>query len=319
MSSSTIKRSLLLLAFMASANAEASCGSAFCTASSDWDVQGVWSKPGIRLDLREEFIDLDQLRHGSHKTGPSGEVDEHDEKRTINRNTIATLDWSINEKWGLTLRVPYSSRSHTHVHNEDDGAGGVEPEVESWNFKRLGDVQAIARYAFYQTADSNAGLRLGLKLPTGQTSIRNADGEKAERSLQPGSGSVDGIVGAYFNQRLKSFDWFTQASWQQSMSEHDHFKPGSKLALDTGLSYALTPDLNVLLQVNLLHKRRDEGSNAEPDESGGDYAFLTPGLSYRLTGLTRIYGFVQQPLYQHVNGTQLTADWSAAFGISTQF
>ncbi len=32
-----------------------------------------------------------------------------------------------------------------------------------------------------------------------------------------------------------------------------------------------------------------------------------------------MYSFVQKPIYQHVNGTQLTADWSAAVGISTQF
>jgi len=28
------------------------------------------------------------------------------------------------------------------------------------------------------------------------------------------------------------------------------------------------------------------------------------------------YGFVQLPLYQYVNGTQLTADWSVVAGLS---
>jgi hypothetical protein len=38
-----------------------------------------------------------------------------------------------------------------------------------------------------------------------------------------------------------------------------------------------------------------------------------------LTKTTQIYGFVQLPLYQRVNGVQLTADWSAVVGVSARF
>ena len=40
-------------------NAHASCGGAFCTLNTDAGVQGTWNKPGVRLDMRAEFIDLD--------------------------------------------------------------------------------------------------------------------------------------------------------------------------------------------------------------------------------------------------------------------
>jgi len=33
----------------------------------------------------------------------------------------------------------------------------------------------------------------------------------------------------------------------------------------------------------------------------------------------QLYGFVQLPLYQYVNGVQLTADWAVAAGISARF
>lgn len=36
--------------------AHAHCGGAFCTLNTNWDVQGVLDKPGIRFDLRAEFI-----------------------------------------------------------------------------------------------------------------------------------------------------------------------------------------------------------------------------------------------------------------------
>lgn len=279
----------------------------------------MWEKPGIRLDLRGEFIDLDQLLHGSDKTKPGGVMDTHDETRTINRNFTGTLDWSIMPERGLTLRVPLVSRSHNHVHNEDDGVGGVNPEAEAWNFTRIGDMQSVARYAFYQGGNSTAGVRFGLKLPTGGRSKGNDVGEKAERSLQPGTGSTDGILGLYYNRRVGNFTWFGQASWQQVIHEHDHFRPGYQLGLDVGMNYMLTPDWSLMLQANAQRKGHDSGANAEPDDSGATHLYLSPGVSYRATREVQIYGFLQQPIYPHVRGTQLTADWAAALGVSMQF
>lgn len=303
---------------LVSYSAHASCGGAFCNLSTDWDVQGIASQPGIRLDVRAEYIDLDQLRQGTHKADAAGVLNEHDEVRTINRNLLTTLDWNISPTWGITFKLPLVSRAHTHIFNADNGSGGIDPEVEKWNFSGLGDVQAIARYRFYSDADSNAGLRFGLKLPTG--SIHKSNGEEeAERTLQPGSGSLDTLLGAYYNYHTGNISWFAQGMWQQSVHERDDFKPGTKLSADLGMSYSATPDLSLLLQLNLQHKAKDSGANAEPADSGGHSINLSPGFSYRITSGTQVYGFLQKPIYQYVNGAQLTADWSVAFGVNTAF
>ena len=299
-------------------SANASCGGAFCSLSTDWDIQGVASKPGVRLDFRAEFIDLDQLRSGTHKATPAGEVDEHDEVRTINRNLLATLDWNINADWGMTFKVPFVSRAHNHIFNKDDGFGGVDPETENWNFSGIGDVQALARYRFYNDKHANAGVRFGLKLPTGSIHKRNAE-EAAERTLQLGSGSVDSLLGAYYNHHDGNVGWFAQGMWQQTISDRDDFKPGTKLSADVGLSYNATPDFTVMLQLNAQHKARDSGVNAESKDSGGYTISVSPGASYRVTSGTSVYGFVQKPLVQYVNGAQLTPDWSLAIGINTVF
>ncbi len=298
--------------------ANASCGGAFCSLSTDWDVQGVSNKPGFRLDLRAEFIDLDQLRSGTHKATPAGEVDTHDEVRTINRNFLATLDWNIDPDWGVTFKLPIVSRSHKHIFNADDGAGGIAPEAESWSFAGIGDVQALARYRFYAAKDSNAGVRFGLKLPTG--GIHKSNGtEEAERTLQLGSGSIDTLVGAYYNHHDGALSWFAQGLWQQAVTERDNFKPGAKMSADVGMSYSVTPDVSLMLQLNAQYKARDSGANAEPAESGSRSISISPGLSYRVTPSVQVYGFVQKPIYQYMNGAQLTSDWSAAVGINTSF
>lgn len=311
--------SALLFTLLASPlMANASCGGAFCSLSTDWDIQGVASKPGVRLDIRAEFIDLDQLRSGTHKAAPAGEVGEHDEVRTINRNLLATLDWNINADWGMTFKVPFVSRAHNHIFNKDDGLGGTDPEVENWNFSGIGDVQALARYRFYNDEHANAGVRFGLKLPTGSIHKRNSE-EEAERTLQPGSGSVDSLLGAYYNHHDGNIGWFAQGMWQQTINDRANFKPGRKLSADVGMSYNATPDLSLMLQLNLQHKSRDSGANAEPADSGSRTVSISPGLSYRITPAAQVYGFVQKPIYQYVNGAQLTPDWSIAFGINTTF
>ena len=310
---------MLLLPFAYPLAAHANCGAEFCSLNTDWDIQGVVNKPGIRLDVRAEYINLDQLRHGSRKTKPTGEVDEHDELRTINRNYLATLDWNINPTWGVTFKLPLVDRAHKHLHNEDDGFGGVEPELEKWDFSGIGDIQALARYRFYVDQKQNAGIRFGLQIPTGSINKNNSEGEVAERTLQPGSGSVDSLLGAYYNHQEGNLSWFAQGAWQQSVHQRDNFKPGRKLSADVGMSYSVTPDFSLLLQLNAQHKSRDSGINAEPAYSGGHSLSVSPGASYRITGHTRIYGFVQKPVVQYVKGTQLTPDWSLAVGINTIF
>src|SRR3546814_1083114 len=54
------------------------------------------------------------------------------------------------------------------------------------------------------------GLNFGLKLPTGSFRVKNDEGAVAERSLQPGTGTVDGLLGAYYQQALPD----DRSSWR---------------------------------------------------------------------------------------------------------
>jgi hypothetical protein len=73
------------------------------------------------------------------------------------------------------------------------------------------------------------------------------------------------------------------------------------------------------VQLNAQIKERDRGGEAEAEDSGGSFLWLSPGLSYALGRAAKLYGFVQLPLYQRVNGIQLTAGWTAAAGASWRF
>lgn len=298
--------------------AQASCGSAFCGVNTHWDVQGLWDKPGLRADMRFEFIDQDQPRHGNDDVAVGEIHAHHDEVRTLNRNTVLNLDYGFDPHWGVSLILPYVGRDHEHIHHHH----GADIQ-ESWNFGEVGDARVVGRYQFAQQAFSERtyGVKFGLKLPTGDHDIVNADGDAAERTLQPGSGTTDLILGGYFQQAAtgSKLRWFGQALWQQPLNERDDFKPGYVLALDGGLNCAVNDKLSVLLQANLQIKGRDGGAEAEREDSGARTLALSPGLGYALTRMTQVYGFVQLPVYEYVNGVQLTAEVAYVAGVSAVF
>lgn len=295
---------------------QASCGAAFCAVNTHWDAQGLWDKPGLRADLRFEFIDQDQPRHGNDAIA-AGAIRRHDDEvRTINRNTLLNLDYGWDTHWGVALTLPYVNRDHDHIHNHHG-----TPIPEAWNFSAVGDARVIGRYQFGPAGPARYGVKFGLKLPSGDHDIVNGDGDAAERTLQPGSGTTDAIVGGYFQHAASGskLRWFGQALWQHALNERAEFKPGDTLAVDAGVSYGVSERVSAQLQANLQIKGRDGGADAEREDSGARTLSLSPGLAYALTRTTQIYGFVQRPVYQYVNGVQLTADAAYVVGVSTVF
>ncbi|HEX4987070.1 MAG TPA: transporter [Burkholderiales bacterium] len=309
---------LIALALAAPAmDAAAGCGSAFCSLNTDWSAQGTWTEPGGRFDLRYEFIDQDQPRTHTRNVGVGEIPEHHDEVRTLNRNWIASFDYTFDANWGVTATLPVVDRNHEHIHNHH----GV-PIDETWDFTRLGDARIVGRYAFTPEPHANGsfGVQFGVKLPTGQYDVANADGDVAERMLQPGTGTTDGILGVFYSGRLAGgTGWFADASVIAPMDEREGYRPGTRVAADVGASYAWTDRVSLLLQLNASWKDRDSGEEAEPEASGGTFVHLSPGVAFGLDPKTRLYAFVQLPLYQYVNGVQLVADWSVSAGLSRRF
>ena len=294
--------------------AAASCGSAFCTIATTYEALGIRLEPGFRFDLRGDYVDQNTLRSGRHKVSTSGIPDTHDEIGTINRNLVATLDYSWSPNWGISLLVPYVSRSHDHTFNDP-----VEgPIPENWNFDGFGDVKVIGRYQINRANGAALGVRLGLTLPTGSFNEVNREGERAERTLAPGTGTTQLIAGLYANGWFgtSTLGYFASATVQTPLNSREDFRPGAQFAVNAGVSYPVASDVALLLQVNALLKWRDSGFQAEPEDSGSTQVFVSPGLNITVVRNLFLYGFVQLPIYQRVNGTQLTADWAAVAGIS---
>ena len=268
---------------------------------------------GTRVGLRYESIEQDQLRKGGKKVAHGQIPGDHDETSTENQNWLFSMDHTINKSWGISVVIPYVDRTHEHIHDPQGAA-----EDESWDFAKLGDVRITGRY---KPAENRLGMIFGVKLPSGDYEITNDDGEAAERTLQPGSGTTDGILGIFYGTRIPDSpsSWFVQAAWQEALNERADFKPGHQLLLDGGYRYEGWHNAALMVQLNGLIREADSGDEAESDSSGGEYLFLSPGVSTALTSSVQVYAFLQLPLYQHVNGVQLTADNGFVVGVNGQF
>ncbi len=196
---------------------------------------------------------------------------------------------------------------------------------ESWHLDGIGDVRALVRYNLPQElgAGHQFGLIGGLKLPTGDFDEENSNGAPAERSLQLGTGTTDLILGGYvsrpFELNSRLANGFLQAQVQQPLNSRDHFRPGWIFSLDSGLSYSATDRIQALAQLNMQWRGREDGANSEHDDSGGTLIQLSPGVAFAASQAINLYGFVQLPVYQRVNGVQFENEWSVALGLDYHF
>jgi len=258
-----MKKHLLCVAIaLLATNAGASCGTAFCSVNTNWDTQGLSSDEGLRVDLRYSYARADKLRAGSSKIAPetpSGSGEEIEDKRTINQLLNLDAEYTINARWNVALGVPLVMRDHTHTL---DSLAPDAPVAQQAKFTELGDIRVLGKYKFdLGSLNSGSGIRFGLKLPTGAINKTMTPPDPAdpatpyllERSAQPGTGSTDAILGAYYFRNLPGSDWgwFVSGQMQSAIATRDNFRPGSELSVDLGTHCAITPSLTALLQLNL--------------------------------------------------------------------
>lgn len=296
------------------------CATCGCTLSTD-AATGFSTHAGWRVNLQYDYIKQDQLRHdtGTASVVPVGNELEHE---TTNKYITAGLTYAPNPRWNISLQIPYVVRDHSTYGAYDP----TQPLVLSGSHSSsIGDVRLIGSYqGFLPTR--NLGVSLGIKFPTGaygdavQFDSGPSAGDPLDASLQPGTGSTDVILGAYYYEALsQDFDGFIHASFQTAFKTRFDYRPGNKTNLSLGVRYMAYTRWVPQLQLNVAHKSKDTGANADTPDSAGTLMYLSPGLSYLASKHTQLYGFVQLPVHQHLEGWQLAPRWTATAGLTHEF
>jgi hypothetical protein len=287
---------------------------------------GYSASPGWRLSVEYDYLDQDELRSGTRGVAgvPNGvEL----ERGTRNQYVTTGISYSPDPSWSISLYAPYVIRSHSTYGTFD--ATQPLPAPSSASSSSLGDLRIIGAYQGLLPDDS-LGIQLGVKLPTGRygTAIDfekgPATGTPLDASLQPGTGSTDVIVGAYYHQPLSpNLEMFVNGQFQSAVRHHmdepgNDYRPGNSTTASFGLRYEMSPRWVPQLQVNLVHKAPDQGALADIQSTAGTVAYVSPGFTVQFASL-HVFGFVQIPVYSNLYGYQLFPHYTASVGASYGF
>jgi hypothetical protein len=302
------------------------CATCGCTLSAD-AAMGYSSEPGWRLNFEYDYLHQDQLRNGTQAVSgvPDGTELEHD---TLNRYFTVDVNYRPNADWNIDLRVPYVVRTHSTY--GEFYADQPLPDLSASRSSSLGDIKLIGSYQGFLPGH-NLGVEFGVKLPTGHygTAVKFSSGplagEPLDASLQPGTGSTDVLVGAYYYRPIsENFEVVVNAQFQAAVKQKmdqpgNDFRPGNAVNFSAGLRYEAHPNWVPQLQFNLLHKSADQGALADVPDTVGTVLYVSPGLAVRAAERLQVYGFAQLPVYSNLDGYQLFPRYTVSVGLSYSF
>jgi hypothetical protein len=274
--------------------------------TADWLSQGLAAQPGTTFSLRYDYIPQATLRSGTHdldRTSIDLPSDREIERYTYNHSVTATVDHQFASDFGIDVQLPFATRPHSTF-----GEDTIEPSHSRTN--GIGDLRVVGRWQGLSTPGSVTGLEAGLVLPTGafrQTFDAGPEqGEEVDRGLQPGTGTVQAVLGAYHLGAVSpELGYFVQVTGQTALTSRDAFRPGSFVQASAALNLTHWRNVTPQLQLSFRATARDSGDNSDRPNSGGEQVNLAPGLSAKLGSRLVGFGFVELPVYNRVNGYQL--------------
>ncbi|MEQ7873958.1 hypothetical protein ABDK56_08115 [Sphingomonas sp. ASV193] len=294
----------------------AACASCGCTLTADWLSQGLAAQPGTTLGLRYDYIPQTRLQSGTtilDRSQIALPADREIERYTYNHSLTVTLDHQFANDFGIDVQLPILTRPHA-TYAEDTVA------LSHSDTRGIGDLRVVGRWQGLSTPGSVTGIEAGLVLPTG--GFRQAfdggpeAGERVDRGLQPGTGTVQAVAGVYrLGAVARSVGYFLQAGGQWALDQRAGYRPGGFVQASAALNWTGWNGVTPQLQLSVRHSWRDSGIDSDRPNSGGTQVNLAPGLSAKLSDRLVGFGNVELPLYNRVNGYQLTPRAKASVGL----
>jgi hypothetical protein len=283
-----------------------------------------WSEDPFSFELTYQYIDQDQPKIGADDA-TVGEIQRHhDEVRTLNRMTTARGVYRAGSAWSFSASLPWIDRYHEHIHHHMG-----EDEVERFNYSGIGDLEVATLRSFGGGESRRRGfVSAGVKMPTGDTSVPNEEGDQPEPAARPGSGSWDVIAGAGVEWQLgaaseggRMVPLRLSVTGRYNGFGTEDYRVGPEVQAHLGTEYPLMRSLSLLAQANFRVRGQDDvaSSGVNEADTGGTMVFLSPGLRAAVSRAASVYALVQIPVYQRVNGIQIVSDGNLYVGVSRAF
>jgi hypothetical protein len=270
--------------------------------------------------------------HGNQNTNWSGlskaPAGNNGDKNVRTDWYVVGLQYMLNREWGFGVRVPTANRSFLTDNNFPESPG-QPADLQRFHVSSLGDLEITGMYTGFSN-DLSKGLIFGLRLPTGNWKATGFD-----RDTNIGTGSTDLVLGGFWRGLItgdNAWQYFAQTKFMDSIATHavanpvfgegaGSYRPGTSLDSAVGITYnnwyhvGPFDKIAPLLQVIVSHRQPDTGVAAHTGDTGYDRVFISPGIDITKViddpnnRTFKLYGDVEIPIYERVNGNQIVAPY----------
>lgn len=179
----------------------------------------------------------------------------------------------------------------------------------------IADTVLYARYRFFSQASFGSVFQVtgigGLKLPTGVTDLTDSSsGIQLAAPLQPGSGSVDYILGMTASKGFGRMSLFGESTYSFTTEGKANYRLGNLFSYGLGARFRLFAPVAVLGEVSGGFVEQDAQKGTPVLGTGGHTIFAAVGLDVSLGERTSVLLLFQQPVSQQLDGVQVKMDYS---------
>jgi hypothetical protein len=247
-----------------------------------------------------------------------------DDTRSRNtQSTILEVNYGLNQRITFTAILPYVRQVRViQSHENERNITSVQGFGDALFLVKL-NLLTDLRFAGMQWV-----LGIGPKLPTGRTNHLNNDGLALAADMQPGSGSLDGILWSYFQYskfNLTNLSLFTVSTYRHSGENKNYnqsqvIKFGNEYQLSMGFNYSIyrTWNVDIFSMIRYRYQTEDMIDGSVFPSSGGEWVYVIPGIGIEFSPGISMRFSADLPLYRNLIGTQLTTNFKFTAALTVQ-
>ncbi|WP_299162274.1 hypothetical protein [uncultured Tenacibaculum sp.] len=271
-------------------------------------------KGGSQFGVFYDYNNLNTLNEGSKKL-------QDNSRLRITNSILFNFSYNITERLLVEGLISWVNQKR-----EITGLSSLNLDETSG----IGDGVLLLRYMILNKKNYSLITGIGGKIPIGSTEEVNDLGIRLNADLQPGSNSFDILFTSTF---IKRFNFrrttnvigrltYRKTGVNSEYQEVNEYKFGNEIQGFIGVSDSFL-FLGQIINPSLSFKYRkaypDKLNNTKIANTGGDWLFINPNFSLKITPKINFSTSLEVPLYANVDGIQLTPTYRINTGISIQF
>lgn len=268
------------------------CSCAGAPLLSSQDVAGIGTNQ-LMMSATYEYHDISDLVSGSEEVT----------NNIFNRYTHSLL---IEGNYGVTRRLMVTGL-----------VSMVQKELVTTRNVRsrgVGDAMVMGKYILHpNTFDEQYQISVGagVKMPLNSNNLKSSEGIQLQPSMQPGSGSWDGILWGYASKTFlpaTTLNLFLTSSYRlrggyEPFENSDQtFRFGNEWVTKLGGGIQLIEGLKPSLRLKHRYQGKDVIEGSKVNDTGGHWVNVIPGINYQLTNQWAVRVAGELPLYRQLNG-----------------